>query len=76
MTRRHIVTAVVALLFTSACKGPPSRLVAGVSDSVVVSSRRPVLIPMRVFDASGHTLQTTGVRYSRTSGVPVPVMRR
>ena len=66
-------TAVVALLFTSACKEPPSRLVAGVSDSVVVSSRRPVLIPMRVFDASGHTLQTTGVRYSRTSGVPVPV---
>ena len=69
-------TAVVALLFTSACKGPPSRLVAGVSDSVVVSSRRPVLIPMRVFDASGHTLQTTGVRYSRTSGVPVPVSAR
>jgi hypothetical protein len=66
-------TAAVALLVASACKGPPARLVAGISDTVVVSSRKPVQIPVHVFDASGHVLETTGVRYSWTSGVPVPV---
>jgi hypothetical protein len=73
LARMRTVTAALALLVASACKGPPVRLVAGNFDTVVVSSRRPVQLPVRVFDAAGHALQTTGVRYRWTSGVRVPV---
>ena len=65
--------AAVALLVAGACKGPPTRLVAGAGDTVVVNNQRPVQIPVRVFDAAGHLLQATGMRYRWTSGVPVPV---
>ncbi|HEX9085830.1 MAG TPA: hypothetical protein VF836_13905, partial [Gemmatimonadaceae bacterium] len=67
------VTAAVALLVASACKGPPARLVAGISDTVIVNNRAPVQLPVRVLDAAGHVLQATGMRYRWTSGVPVPV---
>lgn len=63
----------VALLVAGACKGPPTRLVAGVADTVIVNNQRPVQIPVYVFDAAGHLLQATGTRYRWTSGVPVPV---
>lgn len=69
----RIVTAAVALLFVSACKGPPARLVAGVSDTVIVNNQRPIQLPIRVLDAAGHVLPDTGVRYQWTSGVPVTV---
>jgi hypothetical protein len=69
----RIVTAAAALLFVSACKGPPARLVAGVSDTIIVNNERPIQIPIRVVDAAGHLLPDTGVRYRWTSGVPVSV---
>jgi hypothetical protein len=69
---RRLILAVV-LLALAACKGPPARLVAGIADTVVVNNRRPVQLPMRVFDAAGHTLESTGVRYQWTTGVPVSV---
>jgi hypothetical protein len=69
----RIVTAAVAFLFVSACKGPPARLVVGMSDTVVVNSQRPVQLPIQVLDAAAHVLPDTGVRYQRTSGVPVTV---
>jgi hypothetical protein len=69
----RIVTAAVALLFVSACKGPPARLVGGVSDTVIVNNERPIQLPIRVLDADGHVLPNAGVRYRWTSGVPVSV---
>jgi hypothetical protein len=72
------VTATAVLLVASACKGPPAegppaRLVAGVSDTVVVNNERPVQLPIQVLDAAGHVLPDTGVRFSWASGVPVLV---
>ena len=63
----------LALVAFAACKGPPARLVAGTADTIVVNNRRPVQLPMRVFDAAGHHLDSTRVRYQWTDGVPVPV---
>jgi hypothetical protein len=68
-------TLVIAVMLIApfACKGPAARLVAGTADTVVVNNRRPVRLPLRVLDAAGHVLETTGVRYRLTSGVPVLV---
>lgn len=65
--------AVVAL---AACKGPPTRLIAGFADTVVVNNLRPVRIPIHVLDAAGHELPDTGVRFEWTSGVPVSLSDR
>jgi hypothetical protein len=57
-------------------KGPPAYLVAGLTgagEPVVVSTRSPVRLPMRVFDADGHALAPIGVRYSVESGAPASV---
>ena len=72
------VTLAVAVGFIAFLNGdgPPARLVAGTSgaaDTVVVNNVLPVRIPLRVLDARGHVLPAAGVRYQRTSGVPVPV---
>lgn len=67
------LTCAVALAAIAACKGPPARLVAGISDTVIVNNRRPVQLPMRVLDARGHVLEKTDVRYRWISGMPVPV---
>jgi hypothetical protein len=61
------------LLALSACKGPPARLVAGTADTIIVNNRRPVQLPMRVFDAAGHHLDSSRVRYQWTAGAPIPV---
>jgi hypothetical protein len=71
-----MTSAAVVLLALGACKGPPARFVAGIADTVVLNNRLPVPIPMRVFDAAGHSLPDTGVRYQWTSGTPVPVSQR
>ncbi|NUQ20218.1 MAG: hypothetical protein HOQ09_04585 [Gemmatimonadaceae bacterium] len=64
--RSHIATA--ALLVASACKGPPARLAVGASDTVVVNNEWPVQLAVHVFDARGHALPDTGVRYEWLSG--------
>ncbi|MFN2602188.1 MAG: hypothetical protein ABR582_05465 [Gemmatimonadaceae bacterium] len=63
----------LVLAATAACKGPPARLIAGTSDTVIVNNRRPVQLPMRVLDAGGRALERTGVRYRWISGMPVSV---
>jgi len=67
------MTVAGVLLLAVACKGPPARLVAGASDTVVVNNERPVQLGVRVFDAAGHVLADSGVRYVRTSGDMIPV---
>lgn len=63
--------ASVALLIAIGCKGPPARLVVGNSDTVIVNGRRPVRIPVRVFDARGRALTDTSVRFQQMGGIPV-----
>lgn len=66
-------STLIALMFTTACRGAPARLRAGATDSVVVNNTQPVRLPMRVLDAAGHTLDSTGVRYAWASGASIPV---
>src|SRR5258706_5572391 len=65
--------AVVLLTVAAACKGPPARLVAGIADTVVVNNVHAVQMPMHVFDAAGHELPDTGVRFQWMSGATIPV---
>jgi hypothetical protein len=68
--------ALIALLLRD---GPPVRLVvegqhgAALSDGLVLNSRRPVQLEMRVLDAKGRVLPSTDVRYHWTSGLPLSV---
>ena len=67
---------VVALL---ARGGPPARLVVGaegVTNRLVVSTMRPVLIPVRVLDSSGALLPESDVRYAWESGARASVSPR
>ena len=48
--------------------GPPSRLVAGKADTVVVNSRNAITLPVQVLDDAGHALPTTGLRFTHVSG--------
>ena len=67
---------VVVLFAVAGCKRPPARLVAGLADTVIVNNGHPVRMPMHVFDAAGHLLPDTGVRFQWTSGAPIPVSSR
>ena len=69
--RLELTTA--ALLAVAACKGQPARLLAGLADTVVVNNVSPVRMPMHVFDAAGHELPDTGIRFQWMSGAAVPV---
>ena len=80
----RVVGSVMALALVSAGavaawearKGPPAYLVAGLTgagEQVVVSTRRPVQLPMRVFDADGDPLAPIGVRYTLESGASASV---
>lgn len=68
-----VLTAVVVLGALSARDGPPARLTAGASDTVIVNDREPVKLPVQVLDAAGHVLQVmgVGVRYQQISGAPL-----
>ncbi len=46
---------------------------AGLADTVVVNNVHPVQMPVHVFDAAGHVLPDSGIRFQWTSGVRVPV---
>src|SRR3989454_2610399 len=72
----EMASAAVALVVLAACKGPPARLIASIADTVVVNKARPVQMPMHVFDAAGHVLPDTGVRFQWTSGAPILVSNR
>ena len=73
-----IVTALSLAVLTGACQrspanGPPARIVAGQSDTVVVNSQRPVRIPVRVHDEAGHVLPDTDVRFTEATGATIPI---
>src|SRR5258705_3422592 len=68
---RHLA-CVLVLFALAGCKGRPARLVAGLSDTIIVNNVLPMRMPMHVFDAAGHVLPDTGVRFQWTSGAPLP----
>jgi hypothetical protein len=68
--------AAIALLVRD---GPPARLVvegqrgANVADGIVLNTKHPVQLAMRVLDAKGRALASTDVRYRWSAGVPLKV---
>lgn len=73
---RTPITHSILFLALVACEAPPHRLVAGVADTVVVNSVTPTRVPVHVFDARGHALPDTGVRFQWTSGISLPLSPR
>jgi hypothetical protein len=71
-----VVWMASVLLTLAACNGPPARLVVGFGDTVLVNKVRPVQLSVQVFDAAGHVLPDTGVRFQWTSQTNVPLSRR
>jgi hypothetical protein len=70
----HRACAVMVLVACAACTGRrPARLSAGNSGTVIVNSRRPVQLPVRVVDAAGRVLGSRGLRYEWVSGDHVPL---
>ena len=71
---RHAIYALLPLAVASCERaaarpvGPPARLVAGRTDTIVVNSRSTVTLPVRVLDAAGHELPVARLRYERVSG--------
>jgi hypothetical protein len=71
-----VLTFSVAAMVWLARNGPPARLVADESDGIVVNNLLPVQLSMHAFDAGGHRLERTDVRYQWVSGAPIPVSVR
>jgi hypothetical protein len=58
----------MVLLLLSACiEHAPARIVVD-GDTVLVNSRQPVALPIRLIDSAGRTVRARGVRYTRASG--------
>src|SRR5690348_14505867 len=62
------VTCFLVAFVSAACSGPPARIVVGRSDTVLVNSRKPTLLPAHVLDAVGHELSAGGLDYQVVSG--------
>ena len=68
-----VVWMASVLLTLAACNGPPARLVVGFGDTIVVHNVVPVRLSVQVFDAAGHILPDTGIRFQWTSETNVPL---
>ncbi len=66
-----VLTSLVVLIAILARNGPPARLVAGTSDTIIINSRASVQLPVQVLDSAGRLLHVTGVRYQQISGAPL-----
>ena len=70
---RLILAAGVCACGHSSPPEPPVRLVVDISDTLVVSSRYPVMLPVRAVDARGGAVDGAPVRYSRIDGDTLPL---
>lgn len=61
-------TQLLVALVVGACAGPPKQLVVGTADTVLVNSRRPVILPVRLFDAEGRELPAKNARFEQVAG--------
>ena len=66
--------ALLVLLTLVACKGAPARL-SVFGDTVLLNNELPVQLSVQVFDAAGHVLPSTSVRFQLSSGINVPISR-
>src|SRR4051812_6378744 len=76
----RLSAATLMLLALDACAraperhdGPPARLVAGATDTVVVNEYLATRLPIHPVDAAGHELPANGVRYRWLAGDSLPV---
>jgi hypothetical protein len=63
------------LLAAAGCTERPARLIAGLSDTVVVSTTRSAEIPVDVVDSAGHVLRSKRLRFRSLSGDSLHVSR-
>ncbi len=73
-----IVTLALITIAWVTRNGPPARLAteAAYAEGVVVNNMRPVRLSVGVFDAAGHRLTRTDIRYRQVAGPPVQVSDR
>ena len=70
----------VMISFVAACgggapapPGPPVRLSAGPSDTIIVNSRSPTALVVRALDSAGRPVATGPIRYEPADSVTAPV---
>jgi len=66
------------LVGTYACNGqlppgPPVRLAGDISDTIIINSRWPKLLPVHAFDATGRPVVGVPIRFERMDGADVPI---
>ena len=57
----------------SSLPGPPVRLAAAGSDTVIVNSRWPTLLPVHALDAEGRAVTQVPIRFERVEGAALPL---
>lgn len=73
------ILRVAALVFGGyACRGSspagsPVRLAGDISDTIIINSRWPKLLPVRAFDAKGRTVVGAPIRFERLGGADIPI---
>ena len=72
---RGVALLIVAIV-GAACSGAPARIVVGKSDTVLVNSRKPTLLPVHLLDGAGHELDPSGLRYQAVSGDSIGLSAR
>ena len=68
-----MLAAAAAVVAMANMPGTPTRLAVDHGGFLLLNNWKPVQLRVRVYDARGHRLDSTGVRYRRVSGAPVPV---
>jgi hypothetical protein len=67
------LTSLVILIALYTRNGPPTHILAGTADVVIVNNEKTVQLPVKVFDAAGHLLRSNGVRFKWIAGAPNPI---
>jgi len=49
------------------------RLAGDISDTIIINSRWPKLLPVHAFDAKGRTVLGAPIRFERMDGADVPI---
>jgi hypothetical protein len=74
----RILRAVIVLVSLCGCEGtsppgPPVRLAAASSDTIIINSSWPTLLPVHAFDAEGRTVAQALIRFEAVGGASLPL---